>query len=54
MGKNTLFYCTNCFVYVFDIEKSRHWPDCKDAVSERERKELDFYKKALRKLERIE
>ena len=30
LPKNSLFYCTYCCQYVFDIEKKRHYPQCKD------------------------
>lgn len=30
--KNSLFFCCTCFQYVFEIEKQRHFPDCKDAL----------------------
>lgn len=32
LPKNAVFYCCECFQYVFEIEKKRHFPDCRDRV----------------------
>ena len=32
LGKNELFYCCGCFQYVFEIEKGRHFPECRDQL----------------------
>lgn len=33
LPKNTLFFCCECYQYIFDIEKNRHFPDCKDQLN---------------------
>jgi hypothetical protein len=34
---NSLFFCCACCQYVFEIEKKRHHPDCKDRLREENR-----------------
>lgn len=28
--KNQLFYCCRCYQYIFEVEKHRHFPECRD------------------------
>lgn len=32
LPRNAVFYCCECFQYVFEIEKKRHFPDCRNRV----------------------
>ena len=36
LGKDELFYCCRCYQYVFEVERERHFPSCRDSVTFRE------------------
>lgn len=53
LPKNSLFFCCKCYQYVFEIEKQRHFPDCKDTLDMALKFTDSFRKTAWERLERI-
>lgn len=53
LPKNSVFFCCKCFQYVFEIEKRRHYPDCKDIVNLNETRNELFQTMADRRIKNI-